>query len=430
MLSWPLPSGLSWSGGVGGHRLNDPDQQRVVRRSNAPIFFSFFTWGFGSGAQQLARPLFAYALTESVFLVSLVIALNAVPRLFIGPISGLLTDRFGRKPLAMMGAGLRGTMNVAQFFAGDFTTFLVLEFVGQIGVATWNTSSSVLIADVTSTANRGRVQAIRQMAQRMGFVAGPALGGVLAASVGLSWLFMLNGISKLLIVAIVLFLVKETKPESVPHPDVRQAKRDERAVVRAAVRQRSFVALALVMIGTSMSQTSVIQTLLPVHAVEHFGVGEGQIGLLIGVAAALAFVVALPNGMLSDRFGRKVSMVPGLALLAVGLTLLALVDTYWLMVFAVAVQGSGEGMAMGTSRTYAMDLAPRERRGTFLGFVMIFQAAGAISGPLVIGAVYHGIGPAAGFGTLAVWVFVSAIVMAVAGKETAGGRVPPRAAVR
>ena len=114
--------------------------------THAPIFFSFFTWGFGTGAQNLGRPLFAFAVTGNVFLVGVMLAANAVPRAFTGPITGFLTDKLGRKPMVLMGPIVRGITNVGQYFADDYLTFFVLEMIGQVGVAIWATSSNVLLS--------------------------------------------------------------------------------------------------------------------------------------------------------------------------------------------------------------------------------------------------------------------------------------------
>lgn len=402
-----------------------PDQKRILSLSSAPIFFSFFTWGFGTGAQHLARPLFAYALTGNTFLVAVVIGMNAIPRIFTGPITGYLADRVGRKPLVIFGAALRGVSNVGQFFAGDFATFLVLEFVGQIGVSMWNTSANVLLADMTTTGNRGRSLALRQMSTRLGFVAGPALAGLVAATISLPAVFLINGASKVVIVLTVWFMVKETKPElkvaATSDPGTVEAE-SPRVAVLHAMRTRSFVALALTITGFAMTQTAVLQALLPIYASEELGVGASGVGLLVGLAAFLAFLVAFPNGMLADKFGRKVSMVPGLLLLAAASTLLTMSDTFILILLAVSIQGSGEGMTMGTTHTYAMDIAPEEHRGSFLGVVMMFQAVGAFLGPMLIGAIYHTVGHAFAFGTLAVWLMAAALTMALLGRETAGPR--------
>ena len=393
---------------------------RVLRASNAPIFFSFFTWGFGTGAQNLGRPLFALAVTGNVFLVGVLIAVNAIPRFFTGPLTGYLTDRLGRKPLIMLAPAIRGATNFGQVFADDYVTFLVLELIGQIGVAMWATSSNVLLSDVTTTANRGRVLALRQMSMRLGFVAGPLVGGVLAAVYGLPALFLLNGISKVVIVLTVLFMFKETRPE--PRPAAPSDAPRPRAFSLRPFRDRAFVALAFASAGGAVAQAGVMQTLIPAHARLSLGSDETAVGFLISLAALAAFLAAFPNGVIMDRFGRKVSLVPALALLAAASFLLGIGDAYVVLALVVVVQGVGGSMAMTGTHAYAMDLAPADGRGSFLGLVMAAQSVGAIAGPAIAGALYQFVSPLSAFVAIGVLLLTSAVLMAALGRETAGPR--------
>ncbi len=399
--------------------MSEP-RSRVLSAPNAPIFFSFFTWGFGTGAQNLGRPLFALAVTGNVFLVGVLIAVNAVPRFFTGPLTGYLTDRLGRKPLIMLAPAIRGATNFGQVFADDYVTFLVLELIGQVGVAMWATSSNVLLSDVTTTSNRGQVLALRQMSMRLGFVAGPLIGGVLAAVYGLPALFMLNGISKVVIVLTVLFLVKETRPE--PPPEAPAGARRPRTFSLRPFRDRAFVALAFASAGGAVAQAGVMQTLIPSHARLSLGSDESAVGFLISLAALAAFLAAFPNGIILDRFGRKVSLVPALALLGGASFLLGAGDVYVVLALAVVVQGVGGSMAMTGTHAYAMDLAPPDSRGSFIGLVMAAHSVGAIAGPALAGALYEFVSPLSAFVAIGVLLAVSAVLVAALGRETAGPR--------
>ena len=383
--------------------------------THAPIFFSFFTWGFGTGAQNLGRPLFAFAVTGNVFLVGVLLASNAIPRLFTGPLTGFLADRFGRKPLVILGPVIRGLSCVGQFMADDYVTFLVLEMIGQVGVAMWGTSSNVLMSDVTETATRGRMLALRQMSMRFGFVLGPAAGGVLAALFGLQSVFLLNGVSKIVIVVVVLFLVRETRPEEAA---VRPAGRG-RSVTLAPFRDRSFLLVALATAAFAMSNAGVMQTLIPVFAVDVAQVDEAAVGFLISVASMVTFLFAFPNGVIADKYGRKWSLVPGLLLLGIASFVLTLGSAYALLVVAVSVKGLGEAMALGTTQTYAMDLAPTDRRGAYLGLYTFSQSLGATSGPLLLAALYAYVFPNAAFFTMAVVLLLAAVLLALGARETA-----------
>ena len=79
-----------------------------VSAGGLPLFSTFFLWAFGTGAVQLARPLFAASFGVPVLLVSVVTSSNAVARLVTAPITGFLMDRWGRRPLLILGVVLRG----------------------------------------------------------------------------------------------------------------------------------------------------------------------------------------------------------------------------------------------------------------------------------------------------------------------------------
>ena len=386
--------------------------------THAPIFFSFFTWGFGTGAQNLGRPLFVLAVTGNVFLVGVMLAANAVPRAFTGPITGFLTDRLGRKPMVLMGPIVRGITNVGQYFADDFTTFFVLEVIGQIGVAMWATSSNVLLSDVTTIESRGRVLALRNMATRLGFVAGPAVGGVLALTFGLESVFLLNGVSKVVIVVVVLTMVKETRPEELAAPGA--AGRQRARLSFEPFRNRTFAVVAMATAVFSMANAGIVQTLLPVHAVGALQLDEAVVGFLISLTSALAFLWAFPNGMIADRFGRKWSLGPGLLLMAAAAVALTVGDAYMALLVAAVFLGMGEAAGMGTSQTFAMDLAPPEKRGMYMGLSMLANSVGATAGPLLLAALYHFVFPDVSFITITVLLMLATLMLAMLARETGG----------
>ncbi len=393
-------------------------RRRHPALTHAPIFFSFFTWGFGTGAQNLGRPLFVLAVTGNVFLVGVMLAANAVPRAFTGPITGFLTDKLGRKPMVLMGPIVRGVTNVGQYFADDFVTFFVLEVIGQIGVAMWATSSNVLLSDVTTIESRGRVLALRNMATRLGFVAGPALGGVLAATYGLESVFLLNGVSKVVIVVVVLTMVKETRPEELAAPDAPGRQRARLSF--EPFRNRTFAVVAMATAVFSMANAGIVQTLLPVHAVDALNLDEAVVGFLISLTSALAFLWAFPNGMIADRFGRKWSLGPGLLLMAAAAVALTVGDVYAALLVAAVFLGMGEAAGMGTSQTFAMDLAPPEKRGMYMGLSMLANSVGATAGPLLLAALYHFVFPDVSFFTMTVLLLLATLMLALLARETGG----------
>ena len=388
-----------------------------------PIYAAFLVWGTGTGAQNLARPLFAFELEGSIFLVTVLLAFSAIARLVASPITGFMSDRWGRRPLLIMGAGVRGATGILSFFADTYMEFFVLEFIGGVGIAMWNTSANILIADVTEPHIRGRVVAMRGMSMRAGQVTGPLLGALIAAFFDIRTIFLVNGVAKFLTLFIALYLIKESRTEDAPGAPQRQGLLRSLATIRPFL-TRAFFLVILATFAVSMMGQGVFSGLLPIYAQELANLNEASIGTLIGLGGLISVFVAFPSGMVSDGYGRKFALVPGLVLLAVSAYLLSFGDNLTMLLIMVSVYGVAWGMSQGTAQTYAMDIAPAQQRGTFLGVWSLFQAAGGFVAPLAVGGLAQFWSFSGTFVVVAAWLAVSAVLVALFAPETRwrGGR--------
>ena len=392
-----------------------PDS-RLFSRQGLPLFATYLIWGTGSGAQALGRPLFAFELADSVFLVTLLIAALGASRIISAPLTGYLADRIGRKPLAVIGAALRGAASFAVLYVDNYAAFFVLELIGNTGVSMWQTTSQVVIADMSTPENRGRAVAMRNSSLRLGQIIGPVLGGVIAATWGLQEVFVVNGVSKFLVMFITLYLIGETRPTRERHPAAERT--SLRADLLPIILSRAFIALGLTTIAAALIGQGIVQTMFPIAAKVEAGLIESEIGLLLGIAGIVTLLFSFPNGMVVDRFGRKTSLVPGLLFAACATVLLAFAGDFAGVLAAVAVFGVAQAMTMGSTQAFAMDLAPKDKRGAFIGVWSAFQSFGSAIGPLTAGAIaeYWGFGTA--FLSVAGFLVLAALAMAVFGPET------------
>ena len=145
-----------------------------------------------------------------------------------------------------------------------------------------------------------------------------------------------------------------------------------------------------------------------------------DVGNLISASGFAALLVALPVGALVDRTGRQPMLVVGLVLLALALFMFAGLEGL-VMGFGIALAfGVGETVATNTNQTLAMDLAPAERRGYFLGTWQATMNAGQLVGPLVVGALAAPLGIPGAFAVLGGMLLATAVAVLVLGRETAG----------
>ena len=268
--------------------------------------------------------------------------------------------------------------------------------------------------------NRGRAVAMRNSSMRLGQLIGPVLGGVIAVTWGLPQVFVVNGVSKFLVMFITLYMIGETRPTRERRPTA------ERTTLSAdllpIVMSRAFIALALTTIAATLIGQSMVQAMFPIAGKIEAGLIESEIGLLITVAGIITLLGSFPNGILVDRFGRKTSLVPGLLIAAGAATLLSTMDGFGSALLGMAVLGLAIAMTMGSTQAFAMDLAPEDKRGAFLGVWASFQSFGSAVGPLTAGAVAEIWGFGTAFIAVAAFLVVCALAMAAFGPETGARR--------
>ncbi len=388
-----------------------------------PVFLMFFFWGFGTGGLWLVRPLFAYSVSDSFLLVALVSAVSAAPRTFVGAITGYLTDRFGRKPFIILGAAIHITSLTGQFFSESYWPFFLLEILGGTGIAVWMVSSNALMADETEIASRGRAIALRQTSSRIGLLIGPGAAGLVAATVSLSAVFLFIAAMKAAVIVVTVIWIRESHSRTARAKP--PAERKGRRIDLSMFRSRAFLALAIGTFSVSLvvGGTGVFRTFFPVQGTIAAGLDELQVGNLIAVSGILALVAAIPAGIANDRYGRKRILLAGLVVMAVAVWMMSGLTTFSAAVASVLVFGLAEALGTGTIQVYAMDLAPDDKRGAFLGVWSFFQSAGQIFGPLFIGLLADAVSFRAAFLTVVGLLAVGAVMVSIFGAEThRGGR--------
>lgn len=390
----------------------------------APLFLSFFLSSVGNGGNQVVRPLFSASFGVSFFFVALVNITGPITNLVGAPAAGILADRWGRRPMVMAGLGLRAFSSCLEFFlAQSYLEFLLYEFIGSFGLALYTTSATIVVADVSGIGSRGRAVALRTSSQRLGILCGPILAGFLALQFGYRSVFLLNAAGKLAALLIFLFMIRESRPESAAAASA-TAGRGRRSILPrradfAAFRTWPVAAAMFAVIAVQLiSGGGSFEVLFPLHVTNAAGFTTLEIGQTLTITGIATFLVALPNGELVDRIGRKASMLPGMAILALGCYLIANANDYWSVLVAVMLLGVGNGICLGAAQVLAMDLAPEETRGTFLGAWQFVMSLGGIGIPLVIGGMASSTGTGGAFLFIGVVLMIAIPVMGLLGPAT------------
>ena len=149
------------------------------RGARFTVFLAILLDLIGFGMILPLLPLYAEAFHASRITIGLIFASYSLAQLLFAPWLGRLSDRFGRRPLML--ASIAGGVAAHLLFAtaGSVAMLLVARSLSGIAAANYGIAQAYL-ADVTPPARRSRAMGLVGAAFGLGFVIGPALGGVLS----------------------------------------------------------------------------------------------------------------------------------------------------------------------------------------------------------------------------------------------------------
>ena len=121
--------------------------------------------------------------------------------------------------------------------------------------------------------------------------------------------------------------------------------------------------------------------LLPFYA-DTMGASKFEVGVLVSSFSAAQLLSAPLWGRVSDRYGRKPTLLIGLGASVVAYIVFAFADTFWLLLVSRIVQGGGGG-TVGVIQAYVADAVAPAKRSKALGWLSAATNAGVVLGPVI-----------------------------------------------
>ncbi len=348
-----------------------------------PVYVPSFLLAFTQGLLIPTLPLYATTFGVSFSLVSLAVAAKGIGTLAMDLPSGVMLERLGSRKVMLLGVSLACGSLVLMGLIENFTVLVLLRLVSGGGTAMWMLSRMAYISDIVPLEVRGRALSAFGGVSRIGVFASPAIGGFVAASLGLRMPFLLA--AALTGVALIITLLYVPESRTTERSEHRRPHWRTMAQIVATYRRDLFAA------GSAQILAQMIRAgrdiIVPLYGGTVLGLDLTAVGVIITVSAAIDMSLFGIAGLLQDRMGRKWASVPSMIILGVGMAMVPLTAGYTSLLAAAAIMGLGNGLGSGTMMTLGSDLAPRDAMGEFLGLWRLIGDGGNTGGPLVVGAV-------------------------------------------
>lgn len=396
-----------------------PAEERSNRRPLLVLFLTVLLDLVGFGIVLPLLPLYADGFGASGAMVGLLVTVYSVAQFFMAPLWGRLSDRFGRKPILVL--GLLGSALAYLVFAWsrNLTWLFASRILAGIGGATIPVAEAY-IADVTPPERRAGNMGLIGAAFGLGFTIGPALGGVLAG-VSFEAPGYLAAALCLVNALVAATLIRETLPRARREALRPLAAAGHPVVAMARALRLPDLRRVLVLYFLFTVAFAVIQPTLSLFGQARFGLDDREVGYLF---AFLGLVSAVVQGglvrRLVPRFGEvrliRLSGVP----FVLGLTLLAVAPSLPILLLALGILAVGYGGALPPVLGLVSRVAPDHVQGGVLGVGQSVGSLARIVGPLAAGFAFDG-GPALPY-LLGAVVAAGATILALPLKPVDEGR--------
>jgi MFS family permease len=363
----------------------------------------------GTWMQMTAQAWLVFTLTGSATTLGLIVALQTLPILLLGPYGGVIADRVNKRRTMIF---LQAMMGVQALVLGLLTVTGEVR-VWQIGVlamllgvnnAFENPARQSFMLEMVGAEHLRNAVSLNSVLVNVARTIGPAIAGLLIATVGEGVCFLLNAASFLAVIASLATLdlnALNPSPPTVRGPgQLREGLR--------YVRSTSELAAPLLMMALVGTLAYEFQVTLPVMAREGLHVGAAGYGFMTAAMGA----GAVAGGLVVATFGRTGlrTLVFSAAAFGTVIALAALAPTLPVELVALALVGwaSISFMATGNS-TLQLAAAPSMRGRVMSLWFVAFQGTTPIGGP-IIGWVMAWAGARAGLGVGAVTCLLASLL--------------------
>lgn len=359
------------------------------RRALVPVFVTVLLDLIGFGMILPLLPFYAQELDATPAQIGWLFASYSLAQLVFAPLLGRLSDRAGRRPVLL--ATIAGGIGAYVLFAASdsYLGLLIARTLAGVAAANYGIAQAY-VADVTPAEERSRAMGmVVGAAFGLGFVLGPALGG-LVAQLGHRAVPLTAAVLGAVNLAIAAVLLRESLPAEVRGRRHGEGWLDLRSFGEAwrnAPVRGLFLLFFLVTFSFSMMETS-----FALFCQARFGLGVSETAwFFVFIGVVLVVVQGTLVGRLVRRFGERRLILIGILLMAAGLLLLPAAPSPALVLPAVSLLAIGSGVhgpsSLGLLSLLARGDAQGGTSGVYRSFGALARTLGPVAGPWLFGAV-------------------------------------------
>jgi MFS family permease len=348
----------------------------------------------------------------------LAFALYGAAAIVAGPVAGKLSDRIGALPIMRASLLLSGSVLLLFPLARSRAAVYAVTMVWAACAELFRPASLAAITHVVSPEQRKPAYALNRLAINLGMSIGPALGGFLAA-VSFRAMFVVDAATTIIAgIVLSLFTWRSATRAGSGVADSSDERTDARALVHDT-RLMIFLGAAL-LVGIVFYQH---ESALPLYMVQYLNLSPAFYGMLFTINTLLIVALEVPINRATAHWPNTWAMFAGCMLFAIGFGALAFVSTATGILVTVVLWTFGEMMLFPAMAAHLGEVAPRNRRGAYMGAYSMSLSVALTLGPWIGTQLLAAAGPLGVWSAMFALGALAAVLMVFAAPQHRSMRV-------
>jgi MFS transporter, DHA1 family, tetracycline resistance protein len=370
------------------------------------IFITVFIDLLGFGIIIPLLPFYAESFGANAFTIGLLGTSYSLMQFAFSPIWGRWSDKIGRKPIILVGLLGSCLSYVTMALAGSLVLLFVARIVGGIAGANIPTAQAY-IADITTPEDRARGMGLMGTAFGLGFIFGPAIGGLLSRVSPETPMWFAGALCLANFVA-AWFLLPESRSVSASTKSLGRMAAFRHAMSKPTL----LLVLALYFIVTMAF--SAFEATFALFSEARFGYTAASIGFLFAfIGVVLAVIQGVLVGRAVKRFGERTLIPLALFLVSLSIGMLPFVWSVPTLLVALFLLAVGMGFNNPSLSSMVSKLSDADDQGGTLGLASSLASLGRVVGPAWGGYFYDAFGMTTPYLSAAALMFFAVVVSSI-----------------
>lgn len=313
--------------------------------------------------------------------LGLLIAIFSFAQFILSPLSGNLSDKYGRKSIIIIGLIIYGLSQLAFSLSTELWMLYISRFFSGFGAAFIIPPTMAFVADITTLENRGRGMGLLGASMSLGFMIGPGIGGFLSK---ISLDFPFYGATGAAIFAAIVSLLFLPNPK----PVLQGAATNENLFqqMRRST-QTSYFMMLIVMFVFSFGLAN-FQSTIALYVDQKYNYTPSQIAIIITVGGFVGVIIqTFVIDRLFKRFGEMRVILINLVFAAFAMLGILFVNTFFTILFVATIFSTATSLLRPAVNTLVSKLAGKEQ-GYAAGMMNAYMSLGNMIGPATAGYIF------------------------------------------